>query len=1460
MTPLEKALKTINKPSVLPGTGQLTPSGNNPLAGGMGKTGKFGADLAKSFSYKVPEPEGGDINFGGIFGDIIDVIDTPRAAIASTIQEVVDVFQGEGFSPSDWWKQTSNNHLFGQIMRDVGVDLPGPLDFVLGTGLDIAFDPLTYLAGAGVAARLTKADDVVRALREGSAAAKKLGDTTKAKKLFEASEKVRKSRSVLSAGKEGLQEIGISPGMRLTLPGTGRLGRNIIEKPLDFVSGGALSKKLNTKRVDQLKKADFLFEEAGLVSKNSDEIAKAMKFMRSGDEAAAKQLAALSPEIRKAATMASKMPVETRLRLPWSTPLVAAVAAGPGRVLRLATQKKLVDTLDQALNTKKPIRAMKVGNDPDMGLAGIYLERGMNKGEITARKISSRLTEKAKEITQEAKRLNVPFEELLRASSRPFKSTAMPPSISGLGDEGLQFHNKLVDFWKEAETVVNETTGKALLQEMIGDMYSARFLSEEGAQIVGVGNFREFIPKGVGGLQRRTLITPSNYDSKAAGPLGPKKTAEMYTTKHFGDDIMDVTGPKAHPDGLSVEDQMEVIGKKYMGEEDYKSLFSDDWVDVIPRYINRMSQFGREQTILSYLEDFGVLVKGGVGEAIERDLGGRLEQIKNLGKSTKKSRIAARKNATAANSALRNAQSKYSDETASILSTTEDLQLQLDDLMQDVLDNTSGSPQGVPLTDKKIVVDVQKNLASRSKQYSARKNELGRQLQKLERIVRAVSKVRAGTQNPQMFTTLNKTIKEIGDALTIANADQLSLMMTDETVVAGQRLQELLAGELGGKPFDLKTLDPTTQRFKNWEEIYKLADQIDDDIGASKITMRADSDFLAQARRRIREQRTLLNELKDSGVKGPAARALASDVADPGRFKLQQLQEDAMDFQEQLLRDNERLIEEEILRQSRLATTNTDEATLLALREMDIANNVRSLEADIATARATGRTSELISAADTQEQALKIFKDRRQVVGFTEAFNEGLSNQILGEKFGNYLGVPAGETAELFQSAFMAAARINNPQALGEFGKSYSKLLNWWKAQAVASTGFILRNMMGGAWINSQIAGVEMGVHSKVVGLARAAIKAGNGDMRIGARVLKDAGKSVQLDNVFGVGRTASARDLDVFNEMVDAGIASGGQAWSEVEDALFDLGLGGTWNPFSAQFRPFRGIRKANEKAEFMLRGSVAFDAMANKGKSIDDAWDLVRKYHFDYSDLTNTERKIKMVIPFWKWQKSVLPVLVESIGKNPKAWGRLQQLKGELELTSDEENLVPDYFGKSMGIRLPFKWGDSRVYTLPDLPFKDLKRFTESPTAPFRGLAEGAVPFLKLPIEIWSGKQVFGNMEFSGRYQQVPNSFQLLPGFMQTLEKLGKAKKNYSGDWKMRDRDIHIFDSFMPVLGRVRRLFPNEESKQKRLITSWASFLVGGGLRFNDERSKQSAWFNEQKKADQDFRDMEDIEFREI
>ena len=311
MTPLEEALAEINKRGSL--SPNPSPLGRSTSPAAAQSAAQLAANVQKGFrQYKAPvkSPRRG---FGGAFGKFIDIIDTPRAAIASTVQEIVDVFQGEGFSPSDWWKQTKDNHLFGEIMRDIGVDLPGPLDFALGMGLDIAFDPLTYAGGAGVAARLAKADDVVAALRKAQAAAKKAGDTKKAQELFKASEKVRKSRSVLSAGKS-LRDIGIKPNLGLTLPGTGRLGRKAIENPLNLLSGGALGRRLDKKRLDQIKKADFLFDEAGLVAKNTPKIQEAMGLMRRKDAAAKNLLNKMEPNIRKAAIIASKLPVESRLR------------------------------------------------------------------------------------------------------------------------------------------------------------------------------------------------------------------------------------------------------------------------------------------------------------------------------------------------------------------------------------------------------------------------------------------------------------------------------------------------------------------------------------------------------------------------------------------------------------------------------------------------------------------------------------------------------------------------------------------------------------------------------------------------------------------------------------------------------------------------------------------------------------------------------------------------------------------------------------------------------------------------------------------------------------------------------------------------------------------------------------------------------------------------------------------
>ena len=1461
-SPLDEALKRLRVNS----TPNLNPTKvvDNPIGKALASP-RVQTNLAKGFAGLTKGSErSGDIGFGGIFGDVIDIIDTPRSILASTAQEVVDVFQGEGFSPTDWWEQVEDNHLFGEVLRDSGVDLPGPLDFALGLGLDIAFDPLTYMAGAGVAARLAKADDVVVALRQGASAADKAAKgkkgveaaelTAKATRMRDASEKVRKTRSVLSAG-PALADIGIDTGARLTVPGTGRLGRNIIEKPLDALSGGRVSQKLNPRRVDQLKDAEFLFDEAGFVAKNAPDIEKAMGFMRRNDAATLAELNKLSPQVRNAATMASRMPVETKLRLPWSTPLVAAVAAVPGKVMRYATQRKLVETVDQAMNTRQPIRAMKIGTDPDLGLAAVHLERALNKGEVGARRLSSELLYDARNVISDAQKLDVPLEDLLRASDRPYfldeaktiVNPELPDSIKNL-KEPEAFHDSLTGFWKKAETSFNEITGTDTLSEMVGDLYAARFLSEEGADVLGVANLNEFTPRGIGRLKARSYVSPSQYASYERR-LGPERTAQRYSKTFLGEDLLD-----SDVAGKSVRDQMNDIGELVLKDE-YKDLWSNDFVEVIPKYIKRLEQYARETIVTSDLQDLGILVRGGPKGSIQSSLTTRLNDILKLEDTTTKAVKRLRQKATVADARLATLPGRANAKANNINKLKTRLELQLDRLTRDV----SHLVDDTMIDD--LTVDIQKDLLSRSQKYGSKASEMGRELAQLNRLVQAIKAVgttSAGTQNPALFAGLEKTINDLGNALTSFNKGHVSAMMKDETVVAAERLQNLLRGEVGRDPFSMKAIDPATKRFKTWEEIFSTVKTLDDELQVSRDLLLTEKRVIDDALRNARRELETLDIAKEADI---GKKATGLEVGDLRNEKMVQLQRDAIEFQEQLLRENERLVDQRLAYYVRLHGESVQEGTRLKKFLEDLNTyEKQSVLASINEAKVSGQTGRMIAAAETQEEALKLLNNQRTFLGFNEMYNEVLSKQFLSGAFGDFKAVNADESVELVQAAMNATSRINSPKAMGEFGKKYSKLLNWWKAQAVASPGFILRNGMGGVWINSQIAGVEMGTHTKVVALARAAIKAGEGDLRAGVRALRDAGEPVQLSNVFDVKNVAGVDDVNTFAEMVESGIAQGGQAWSEVEDALFDLGLGGTWNPLDAQFKPFRGIRLMNEKMEFMLRGGLAFDAMANKGKSIDEAWDLVRKYHFDYSDLTNTERKIKMVIPFWKWQKSVMPVLVESIGKNPKAWGRLQQIKGELELGTDEETLVPDYFAKSLGIRLPFEWGGGRVYTLPDLPFKDLKRFTESPTAPFRGLAEGAVPFVKLAVEIWSGKQIFGDIPFSGRYQQAPNSYGKIPGLMPILGMMGKAKQNKQGEWKMRDRDIHLFDSFSPLLGRVRRLFPNEESKQRRVLTSWLSFLFGGGVRINDPQSKKSAWYRTQDQLNKDLQDMQDIEFREI
>jgi len=511
------------------------------------------------------------------------------------------------------------------------------------------------------------------------------------------------------------------------------------------------------------------------------------------------------------------------------------------------------------------------------------------------------------------------------------------------------------------------------------------------------------------------------------------------------------------------------------------------------------------------------------------------------------------------------------------------------------------------------------------------------------------------------------------------------------------------------------------------------------------------------------------------------------------------------------------------------------------------------------------------------QKALRAFNNRRTRDGYQSAMTEayaaqwGPNSEI--RRWNEGWSTP-GDPEQQAAMWHMLNSLFNVQNRFGEFAgffKWYDQFLNYWKAQAVSTPGFVLRNGFGGSWMSYAFGGMELGATNKFAGTYFRAIKRGGeaGVLDGLDLLIYDLASSPKKTLKVGFGSTVDINELRQIKRVLESGIVGGGQVITEVERAIATRLVKETrmpttgnpvdivFNPFSTEFAPFRAVRSANEQMETVLRGSLAFDVL-QKGGSLDEAAGAVYKLQFNYGDLTPTERKARRVIPFWTWQKNVVPVLVESLGKHPRAWGRLQQFKGNMESSSEQEGVVPDYFLENMGIRLPWKINNFQTYWIPDLPFRDLNRLVKEPTSITRVFAESAAPPVRLPLEIWAKKQFFADLPFSGRYQQVPPVYARVPFLMEALSSAGKATKNSDGTWKMRDHDIYQMDGWMPFMARFRRLLPNESRYSRRVASTTVSVVFGTQVRVVDPRETRNQVIRDDKAFDEKIRDLVDVELR--
>lgn len=157
--------------------------------------------------------------------------------------------------------------------------------------------------------------------------------------------------------------------------------------------------------------------------------------------------------------------------------------------------------------------------------------------------------------------------------------------------------------------------------------------------------------------------------------------------------------------------------------------------------------------------------------------------------------------------------------------------------------------------------------------------------------------------------------------------------------------------------------------------------------------------------------------------------------------------------------------------------------------------------------------------------------------------------------------------------------------------------------------------------------------------------------------------------------------------------------------------------------------------------------------GLSFEDAALSVKKYHFDYSELSDTERNVlKRIMPFYSWTRNNVPLQAQKLITDPAKFAAIGKARTEYEAQSSEivpRALLPEWAQKAFAIQAGRDKHVAALYTLANyLPAQDLGKLF-SPGELTEALVAMISPIIKHPVEQVSGIDFFRS---AGQRRLVP------------------------------------------------------------------------------------------------------------
>lgn len=397
------------------------------------------------------------------------------------------------------------------------------------------------------------------------------------------------------------------------------------------------------------------------------------------------------------------------------------------------------------------------------------------------------------------------------------------------------------------------------------------------------------------------------------------------------------------------------------------------------------------------------------------------------------------------------------------------------------------------------------------------------------------------------------------------------------------------------------------------------------------------------------------------------------------------------------------------------------------------------------------------------------------------------------------------------------------------FWKLVDKPVNAWKTMATAMRlPFHLRNMYSNWW-QAYLSGVRLTKLPKRLTQAGIVQVGKQSTIKLGKKIYNVADLNKLVDDLGVRGKGWLAAD-----------ITSGHvQELNKVlRHSKFRKG--------AARVNPANLGKEFGITIENNSRIAVFLDQLA-KGADPQKAARQVRKYLFDYSELTELERRVfKRILPFYTWSRKNIPLQIESVLTQPQKYQfYVKGLRAFSENeTKEEQALKPKYFDELLYVKSSFKTDKGKpLYMSIDLPPMEFNRMFSfknwlSAVSPWKVVAEIAYNVKSFP----EMSKIQGQKLEKAR---APGWVPLLPSWL-----FDKMKENHiispiidrQTGTKILGMDkkwIHGIQTAFPFLSEVNRIYADpvylEDERPENKKKSYLTGIGHKGLDVKREREKK-------------------------